>query len=58
MEAGSGCRGLGSGSVLMFDALFSGMHGVGYNASGFGKRLRPGFDQGFDRVTTRATTPV
>ncbi|MCB0931565.1 MAG: DUF1542 domain-containing protein [Mycobacterium sp.] len=37
----------GLGSVLMFDALFSGMHGVGYNASGFESGYGSGFDQGF-----------
>lgn len=36
------------GSVLMFDALFSGMHGVGYNASAFEGGYGSGFDQGFD----------
>lgn len=35
------------GSVLMFDALFSGMHGIGYNASGFESGYGSGFDQGF-----------
>jgi hypothetical protein len=38
----------GLGSVLMFDALFSGMHGVGYSASGFESGYGSGFDQGYD----------
>ena len=38
----------GMGSVLLFDALFSGMHGVGYGASGFETGYGSGFDQGFD----------
>lgn len=38
----------GLGSVLMFDALFSGMNGVGYNASGFESGYGSGFDQGYD----------
>jgi hypothetical protein len=37
----------GVGSVLLFDALFSGMHGVGYGASGFENGFGSGFDQGF-----------
>ena len=36
------------GSVLLFDAMFSGMHGVGYGASGFESGYGSGFDQGFD----------
>jgi len=36
------------GSVLLFDAMFSGMHGVGYNAAGFENGYGSGFDQGFD----------
>lgn len=36
------------GSVLLFDAMFSGMHGVGYNASAFENGYGSGFDQGFD----------
>ncbi|TGD90583.1 DUF1542 domain-containing protein [Mycolicibacterium sp. CH28] len=39
----------GVGSVLLFDALFSGMHGVGYGASGFENGYGSGFDQGFDQ---------
>ncbi|WP_099247729.1 hypothetical protein [Mycobacterium sp. shizuoka-1] len=39
----------GVGSVLLFDALFSGMHGVGYDASGFENGFGSGFDQGFDQ---------
>ncbi len=38
----------GLGSVLMFDALFSGMHGVGYNSAAFENGYGSGFDQGFD----------
>lgn len=38
----------GLGSVLMFDALFSGMGGVGYNAAAFENGYGSGFDQGFD----------
>ena len=36
------------GSVLLFDMMFSGMHGVGYGASGFENGYGAGFDQGFD----------
>ncbi|MGI9164499.1 MAG: DUF1542 domain-containing protein, partial [Mycobacterium sp.] len=36
------------GSVLLFDAMFSGMHGIGYNASGFENGYGSGFDQGYD----------
>jgi hypothetical protein len=36
----------GLGSVLMFDALFSGMNGVGYDAAGFENGAGSGFDQG------------
>ncbi len=39
----------GVGSVLLFDALFSGMHGVSYDASGFENGFGSGFDQGFDQ---------
>jgi len=38
----------GMGSVLLFDAMFSGMHGVGYNAASFENGYGSGFDQGFD----------
>lgn len=38
----------GVGSVLLFDALFSGMHGSGYDA-GFAQGYDAGFDQGFDQ---------
>jgi hypothetical protein len=38
----------GMGSVLLFDAMFSGMSGVGYGASGFENGYGTGFDQGFD----------
>jgi hypothetical protein len=38
----------GIGSVLLFDAMFSGMSGVGYSAAGFENGYGPGFDQGFD----------
>ncbi|KDF01484.1 hypothetical protein Y900_021755 [Mycolicibacterium aromaticivorans JS19b1 = JCM 16368] len=37
----------GVGSVLLFDALFSGMHGVDYGASGFENGFGSGFDQGY-----------
>jgi hypothetical protein len=39
----------GVGSMLLFDSLFSGMHGVGYDASGFESGYGSGFDQGFDQ---------
>src|SRR4051812_38548738 len=39
----------GVGSVLLFDALFSGMGGIGYDASGFENGYGSGFDQGFDQ---------
>jgi hypothetical protein len=39
----------GVGSVLLFDALFSGMGGVDYGASGFENGYGSGFDQGFDQ---------
>ncbi|MCX2931490.1 DUF1542 domain-containing protein [Mycobacterium sp. CVI_P3] len=39
----------GVGSVLLFDALFSGMNGVGYDASGFENGYGSGFDQGYDQ---------
>ena len=38
---------LGMGSVLLFNAMFSGMSGVGYGASGFESGYGSGFDQGF-----------
>lgn len=38
----------GLGSVLLFDAMFSGMGGVGYGAAGFENGYGTGFDQGFD----------
>ena len=38
----------GMGSVLLFDAMFSGMGGVGYGAAGFENGYGTGFDQGFD----------
>ena len=38
----------GMGSVLLFDAMFSGMSGIGSNASGFENGYGSGFDQGFD----------
>ena len=38
----------GLGSVLLFDAMFSGMSGVGYGASGFESGSGSGFDQGLD----------
>ena len=39
----------GIGSVLLFDAMFSGMHGVGYDAQGFENGYGQGFDQGYDQ---------
>ena len=36
------------GSILLFDAMFSGMHGVGYGAAGFESGYGSGFDQGYD----------
>jgi uncharacterized membrane protein YgcG len=38
----------GVGSVLLFDALFSGMHGVDYGAQGFESGYGQGFDSGYD----------
>ena len=42
----------GVGSVLLFDALFSGMDGVGYSAAqfegGYGQGFDSGYNQGFD----------
>ena len=40
----------GLGSVLLFDALFSGMHGSGYE-QGFAQGYDQGFDQGQDPGT-------
>ena len=45
----------GVGSVLLFDALFSGMHGVSYGASGFENGYGSGFDQGFDQGYDQGT---
>ncbi|MHA3020526.1 DUF1542 domain-containing protein [Mycobacterium sp. BMJ-28] len=39
----------GIGSVLLFDSLFSGMHGVDYGAQGFENGYGDGFQQGFDQ---------
>ncbi len=39
----------GLGSVLLFDAMFSGMHGVGYGAQGFEQGYGSGFDQGYEQ---------
>jgi hypothetical protein len=39
----------GIGSVLLFDAMFSGMGGVGYGAQGFEQGYGDGFQQGFDQ---------
>jgi hypothetical protein len=39
----------GVGSVLLFDALFSGMGGVDYGAQGFEQGYGDGFQQGFDQ---------
>jgi hypothetical protein len=38
----------GLGSVLLFDALFSGMHGVDYGAQGFENGYGDGYSDGFD----------
>jgi len=38
----------GVGSVLVFDALFSGMHGVGYSGAQFENGYGQGFDSGYD----------
>lgn len=38
----------GLGSVLLFDAMFSGMHGVGYDSNAFESGYGSGFDQGYD----------
>lgn len=39
----------GLGSVLLFDAMFSGMGGVDYGAQGFESGYGDGFQQGFDQ---------
>jgi hypothetical protein len=39
----------GIGSVLVFDALFSGMDGVGYSASQFENGYGQGFDSGYNQ---------
>jgi hypothetical protein len=39
----------GVGSVLLFDTLFSGMGGVGYDSQAFENGYGSGFDQGFDQ---------
>jgi hypothetical protein len=39
----------GIGSVLLFDAMFSGMSGVNYDAQGFENGYGDGFQQGFDQ---------
>ncbi|MFY1621146.1 hypothetical protein ACN269_33255, partial [Micromonospora sp. WMMD736] len=38
----------GIGSVLLFDALFTGMHGVDYGAQGFESGYGDGFSQGYE----------
>jgi uncharacterized membrane protein YgcG len=38
----------GVGSALLFDTLFSGMHGVDYGAQGFESGYGQGFDSGYD----------
>ena len=38
----------GLGSVLLFDAMFSGMHGVDYGAQGFENGYGDGYSDGFD----------
>src|SRR5689334_25075628 len=37
----------GLGSVLLFDAMFSGMHGVNYGAQGFESGYGDGYSDGF-----------
>ena len=37
----------GLGSILLFDAMFSGMHGVGYGAQGFESGYGEGYDAGY-----------
>ena len=39
----------GLGSVLLFDAMFSGMNGVDYGAQGFESGYGDGFQQGYDQ---------
>lgn len=39
----------GLGSVMLFDAMFSGMHGVEYDANAFENGYGDGFDQGYDQ---------
>jgi len=39
----------GIGSVLLFDAMFSGMSGVNYDAQGFENGYGDGFQQGFEQ---------
>lgn len=38
----------GVGSALLFDSLFSGMHGVGYSGAQFENGYDQGYDSGFD----------
>jgi uncharacterized membrane protein YgcG len=38
----------GVGSALLFDTLFSGMHGVGYSGAQFASGYDGGFDSGYD----------
>jgi uncharacterized membrane protein YgcG len=38
----------GIGSALLFDSLFSGMHGVDYSAGQFDNGFQGGFDSGYD----------
>ncbi len=38
----------GVGSALLFNSLFSGMHGVGYGASGFESGFGQGYSDGYD----------
>ena len=38
----------GLGSVLLFDAMFTGMHGVGYGAQGFEQGYGEGYQDGLD----------
>lgn len=38
----------GMGSAMLFNSLFSGMHGVGYGASGFESGFGQGYSNGYD----------
>jgi len=47
----------GVGSVLVFDALFSGMHGVGYSGAQFENGYGQGFDSGYDTGFDASQSP-